>query len=184
MKNLRFFLPIIIAVIGVVLFSQCKKKEDQLCKMRIICRYSPNGIDAGGLAPMTIITFDTTKYLNGKIDSLINLLNKDINTWSNDSLYSWCEHGCLFCDYRVDTTSNPAKIDTIIYKYQGVAKENGVFEYSLSHPALLIVNAIKVDAIKDSLDSIVGYVRYEGTAQIQVNEGETTEKTLLMTRVN
>ena len=161
MKNLRFFLPIVVALIGVVLFSQCKK--DHSCKMRVVCKYSSNGLDAGDVAPFTIITFDTTKYHNGSIDTLISQVNVDrINEWSTDSLYRWCQ------------TTN--------YKYKTNAQ--GVFEYTLPYPALLIVNAVKVEAIKDTLGNILEYVKHTGTIQVQVDEGETTEKTLLMVETN
>ena len=165
MKNLRFFLPIIIAVIGVVLFSQCKK--DHSCKMKVTCKYSSNGIDTGSAVPYAIITFDTSKYHNGAIDTLISQVNlpniSDIDNWTIDSLYRWFENSAN-------------------YKYR--ADANGVFEFTLPHPALLLVNAIKVDAIRDTLDSIIGYVKYTGTVQVQVEEGETTEKTLLMVETN
>ena len=165
MKNLRFFLPIIIAVICVVLFSQCKKESP--CKMKVTCKYSTNGIDAGSVVKDAIIIFDTNKYHEGAVDTLISQVNlpnfSDIDSWSIDSLYRWFK--------------NPAN-------YQYKTDANGVFEYTLPYPALLLVNAIKVDAIKDSLDSIIGYVKYTGTVQVQVNEGETTEKTILMVETN
>ena len=122
-----------------------------------------NGLDAGDVVPFTIITFDTTKYHNGDIDTLISRVNVDrINEWSTDSLYRWSQ------------TTN--------YKYKTDAQ--GVFEYTLPYPALLIVNAIKVEAIKDTLGNILEYVKHTGTIQVQVDEGETTEKTLLMVETN
>lgn len=162
MKNLRFFLPIIIALAGVVLFTQCKK--DHSCKMKVTCKYSSNGLEGDSVVPFAVITFDTSKYHNGAIDTLIAHVNlPNIDTWPIDSLYRWFE--------------NPAN-------YSHKANANGVFEFSLPHPALLLVNAIKVDAVRDSLDSIIGYVKYTGTTQVQVNEGETTEKTILMVETN
>ena len=164
MKNLRFFLPIIIALASVVLFTQCKK--DHSCKMRVTCKYSSNGIDGGSVVPFAVITFDTSKYHNGAIDTLIAQVNlPNIDTWSIDSLYRWFENSA---------------------NYSHKADANGVFEFTLPHPALLLVNAIKVDAIRDSIDSsiIIGYVKYTGTTQVQVNEGETTEKTILMVETN
>lgn len=163
MKNLRFFLPIVLAVIGAVLFSQCKK--DHTCNMKVTCKYSSNGIDAGSVVPYAIITFDTSKYHNGDIDTLISMVNTpDITNWTVDSLYRWCENSANY-QYKTDA--------------------NGVFEYTLPYPALLLVNAIKVDAIRDTFDnSIIGYVKYTGTVQVQVNEGETTEKTILMVETN
>ena len=162
MKRLKFFLPIVVAMIGVVLFSQCKK--DHSCNMRITCNYSPNGMDAGDAVPFAIITFDTSKYHNGEIDTLISRVNVkgNINEWAIDSLYRWSQ------------TTN--------YKY--IANDRGVFEYTLPYPALLIVNAINVEAIKDTFGNILEYVKYTGTMQVQVDEGETTEKTLLMVETN
>lgn len=162
MKRLKFFLPIVVAMMGVVLFSQCKK--DHSCNMRITCKYSPNGLDVGDAVPFTIITFDTSKYHNGDIDTLISRVNVkgNINDWAIDSLYRWSQ------------TTN--------YKY--ITNDRGVFEYTLPYPALLIVNAIKVEAIKDTFGNILEYVKYTGTMQVQVEEGETTEKTLLMVETN
>lgn len=162
MKRLKLFLPIVIAVIGVVLFSQCKK--DHSCKMRITCNYSPNGLDAGDAVSSAIITFDTTKYHNGDIVTLISQVNVpgNINEWAVDSLYRWSQSA----------------------NYQYKTNENGVFEYTLPYPALLIVNAVKVEAIKDTFGNILEYVKYTGTMQVQVEEGETTEKTLLMVETN
>ena len=163
MKKLRFFLPIIIAVIGAVLFSQCKK--DHSCNMKITCQFSPNGIDAESVVPSALIYFDTNKYHNGEIDTLISQVNMpDFDNWTLDSLYKWCESSANY-KYRTDAS--------------------GVFEYTLPYPALLLVNAIKVVAVRDPIDnSIVGYTKYTGTVQVQVNEGETTEKTILMVETN
>ena len=60
----------------------------------------------------------------------------------------------------------------------------GVFTYTLDYPALLIVNAVKIDTIFDDMDNIVSITKYTGTTQVQVNEGETTEKTILMVATN
>lgn len=175
MKNLRFFLPIVIAVIGAVLFTQCKK--DHSCNMKVTCQYSSNGLDADSVVSFAIITFDTNKYHNGAVDTLISRLNvENISDWTNDSLYKWCDEGYIL--YRFDGTSlHP-------YRYDGVTDNNGVFNYTLPYPALLLVNAIKVDAIKDTLGNILSYVKYTGTVQVQLNEGETTEKTILMVETN
>lgn len=165
MKNLRFFLPIVVALTGALLFTQCKK--DLSCNMKVTCKYSSNGMEGDSVVPFAVITFDTSKYHNGTVDSLISQVNlpniQDMDSWTIDSLYRW-----------LDSTAN--------YKYK--ANANGVFEFTLPYPALLLVNAIKVDAVRDSLGSIVGYVKYTGTVQVQVNEGETTEKTLLMVETN
>lgn len=163
MKNLRLFLPIVIAVIGVLLFSQCKK--DHSCNMTITCKYSSNGLDADSTTVSNaIITFDTTKYVSGQaIDTNISRVHLDsLNLYTNERLYEICEKGG--------------------YKYK--TNNSGIFSYTLDYPALLIVNAVKVDAIKDTLGNIIEYVKYTGTTQVQMNEGETTEKTILMVRTN
>lgn len=163
MKNLRFFLPIVIAVISAVLFSQCKK--DHSCNMSVTCYYSSNGIDADSVVPNAIITFDTIKYTNGLIDPDITLVHLDsLDRFSIDSIYSICNIEGL-------------------YKYK--TNKFGVFNYTLKYPALLIVNAIKVDAVWDTnTNQIVDYVKYTGTAQVQLNEGETTEKRILLVETN
>lgn len=162
MKNLRFFLPIVIAMLGALLFSQCKK--DHSCNMKVTCMYSPNGLDASSPVSYAIITFDTNKYHNGVVDPLISQVNVngDLDAWSVDSLYRW------------SVSSN--------YQYKTDSK--GVFEYTLPYPALLIVNAVKVDPIMDTLGNIIDYVKHTGTAQVQVNEGSTTEKVILLVETN
>lgn len=135
MKKMRVFLPIIVALVGVFFFTQCKK--DHSCKMRLTCYYSSNGMDADSVVPFALISFDTVKYNSG------------------------------------------LAVDTNIARVQDFPTNGlGVFEYTLDYPALLIVNAVKID-------SVGGMVKkYTGTAQVQVNEGETTEKTILMVETN
>ena len=132
---MRVFLPIIVALVGVFFFTQCKK--DHSCKMRLTCYYSSNGMDADSVVPFALISFDTVKYNSG------------------------------------------LAVDTNIARVQDFPTNGlGVFEYTLNYPALLIVNAVKID-------SVGGLVKkYTGTAQVQVNEGETTEKTILMVETN
>lgn len=60
----------------------------------------------------------------------------------------------------------------------------GVFEYTLDHPALLIVNATKIDSIKDETGAVVNVKKYTGTTQVQVSEGELTEKDILLVETN
>lgn len=135
MKKLKVFLPIVIALVGVLFFAQCKK--DHSCKMRITCYYSSNGMDADSVVPFALISFDTTKYNAGlAIDPAISSVQ--------------------------DKPTNA----------------QGVFTYTLEYPALLIVNAVKYDTI----DGIAK--KYTGTTQVQVNEGETTDKTILMVETN
>ena len=178
MRKLKIFLPILIAFAGVLLFTQCKK--DHSCNMKVTCKYSSNGMDAdSSVVSHAIITLDTSKYVSGlAIDTNISRLNiKDIDSWSVDSLYRWCENGCIL--YRIDDQGKKHP-----YSYEGQTDANGEFYYSLPYPALLIVKSIKVDAIKDTLGNILEYVKYTGTTQVQVNEGETTEKTILMVETN
>ncbi len=135
MKKMRVFLPIILALVGVFFFTQCKK--DHSCKMRLTCYYSSNGMDADSVVPFALISFDTVKYNSG------------------------------------------LAVDTNIARVQDFPTNGlGVFEYTLNYPALLIVNAVKIDSV-DGLAK-----KYTGTAQVQVNEGETTEKTILMVETN
>ncbi len=132
---MRVFLPIIVALVGVFFFTQCKK--DHSCKMRLTCYYSSNGMDADSVVPFALISFDTVKYNSG------------------------------------------LAVDTNIARVQDFPTNGlGVFEYTLDYPALLIVNAVKIDSVGGMVK------RYTGTAQVQVNEGETTEKTILMVETN
>ena len=132
---MRVFLPIIVALVGVFFFTQCKK--DHSCKMRLTCYYSSNGMDADSVVPFALISFDTVKYNSG------------------------------------------LAVDTNIARVQDFPTNGlGVFEYTINYPAQLIVNAVKIDSV-DGLAK-----KYTGTAQVQVNEGETTEKTILMVETN
>ena len=135
MKKLKVFLPIMIALVGVLFFAQCKK--DHSCNMRITCYYSSNGMDADSVVPFALISFDTVKYNAG------------------------------------------LAIDPAISSVQNVSTNaQGVFTYTLQYPALLIVNAVKYDTVNGAPK------KYTGTTQVQVNEGETTEKTILMVETN
>lgn len=135
MKKMRIFLPIMVALVGLFLFAQCKK--DHSCKMRLTCYYSSNGMDADSVVPYALISFDTVKYNSG------------------------------------------LAVDTNISRVQNFPTDYfGVFEYTLDYPALLIVNAEKIDSVNGVAK------KYTGTAQVQVNEGETTEKTILMVETN
>ena len=135
MKKMKIFLPILVALVGLFFFSQCKK--DHSCKMRLTCYYSSNGMDADSVVPFALISFDTVKYNSG------------------------------------------LAVDTNIARVQDFPTNGlGVFEYTLDYPALLIVNAVKIDSVGGLAK------KYTGTAQVQVNEGETTEKTILMVETN
>jgi hypothetical protein len=135
MKKLKVFLPIMIALVGVLFFAQCKK--DHSCNMRVTCYYSSDGMKADSVVPFALISFDTVKYNAGlAIDPAISSVQ------------------------NMPTTAQ------------------GVFTYTLQYPALLIVNAVKYDTINGIAK------KYTGTTQVQVNEGETTEKTILMVETN
>ena len=135
MKKLRIILPIMIAVLSVALFTQCKK--DHSCKMRLTCYYSSNGMDDDSVVPFALISFDTVKYNSG-----------------------------------LAVLPEISSVDSMMTDYAGV------FTYTLRYPALLIVNAVKIDSVNGLVK------KYTGTTQVQVNEGETTEKTILMVETN
>ena len=132
---MRIFLPILVALVGLFFFSQCKK--DHSCKMRLTCYYSSNGMDADSLVPFALISFDTVKYNSG-----------------------------------LAVLPEISAVDSMMTDYFGV------FTYTLEYPALLIVNAVKIDSVNGIAK------KYTGTTQVQVNEGETTEKTILMVETN
>jgi len=141
MKKLKIFLPIMIAVAGIILFSQCKK--DHSCNLKLTCHYSTNGLDADTLCPYALISFDTLKYNSG------------------------------------------LAVDPAISSVQNVPTDaHGVFTYTLKYPALLIVNAVKFDTIRDDFGNVLETHKYTGTTQVQLNEGETTEKAILMVETN
>ena len=132
---MRIFLPIMMVLVGVFFFTQCKK--DHSCNMRLTCYYSSNGIDADSVVPFALISFDTVKYNSGL--------------------------------GVIPEISSVQDMPTDAY---------GVFLYTLKYPALLVVNATKNDTVNGVAK------KYTGTTQVQVNEGETTEKTILMVETN
>ncbi len=157
MKRMRIILPVMIAVLSVAIFSQCKK--DHTCNMKVTCYYSANNVDADSIVKNAIITFDTIKYTNGQVDSSIACVHLDsLDRFGNERLYEIC-----------NGNEYPYKTDN-----------SGVFTYTLQHPALLIVNVTKVDK-----DSTGAYIKYTSSpVQVQLNDGETTEKTILLVRTN
>ena len=132
---MKIFLPILVALVGLFFFSQCKK--DHSCKMRLTCYYSSNGMDADSVVPFALISFDTVKYNSGL--AVLPQISA-VDGMMTDGL--------------------------------------GVFTYTLDYPALLIVNAVKIDSVNGTAK------KYTGTTQVQVNEGETTEKAILMVETN
>ncbi len=135
MKKMKIFLPILVALVGLFFFSQCKK--DHSCKMRLTCYYSSNGMDADSVVPFALISFDTVKYNSG-----------------------------------LAVLPQISAVDSMM------TDGHGVFTYTLDYPALLIVNAVKIDSVNGVAK------KFTGTTQVQVNEGETTEKTILMVETN
>ena len=135
MKKMRIFLPILVALVGLFFFTQCKK--DHSCKMRLTCYYSSNGMDADSVVPFALISFDTVKYNSG-----------------------------------LAVLPQISSVDSML------TDRSGVFTYTLDYPALLIVNAVKIDSVNGVAK------KFTGTTQVQVNEGETTEKTILMVETN
>lgn len=138
---MRFFLPILVALVGMFFFSQCKK--DHSCNMRLTCYYSSNGMDADSVVPFALISFDTVKYNSG-----------------------------------LAVLPQISAVDSMMTDYLGV------FTYTLDYPALLIVNAVKIDPVCNEFGDTISFVKYTGTTQVQVSEGETTEKTILMVETN
>ena len=132
---MRIFLPVMVALVGMFFFTQCKK--DHSCNMRLTCYYSSNGMDADSVVPYALISFDTVKYNSG-----------------------------------LSVLPQISEVDSMMTDYFGV------FTYTLDYPALLIVNAVKIDSVNGMAK------KYTGTTQVQVNEGETTEKTILMVETN
>ncbi len=58
---------------------------------------------------------------------------------------------------------------------EGYTDENGLFEHVFAYPALLDVTVTYYDTLS------TGEIKYyTGAAQVQLNESETTEKTILM----
>lgn len=62
----------------------------------------------------------------------------------------------------------------------GYTNDLGIFEHTFPYPALLDVVAFYSDSIRDADGNVTDIKYYTGNAQIQVNEGETTEKTILL----
>ena len=174
MKKKKFFLPIMIILLGVFFFSQCKKDTD--CTLRLTCNYSPKGI----LIPAenAFITFETNLYdtHNHKIDSLILSVNffDTVRINGKDSL--------MLRD--VESIPDSTLFNELSKSYQNITNSKGVFTYTLPYPALLLVKATKVDTIHDQTGNIV-YKRYTRSTQVMLKEGETSDVKLeLLERQN
>ncbi len=140
MKSNKILIVLALAVLTSFAFVQCKK--DESCKMKVTCWYSSDGVALDSIAPEASISFNTEKYQNGTVDSILT-------------------------KYLSDTCTDM----------------KGVFEYTFNNPAVFIIDATKVDTIKDDLDNVVDIIRYKGTVQLQVKEGELTEKNILLVKV-
>lgn len=176
----KVFLPIAIVLLGVVFFSQCKK--DDKCELKIVCCHHPNG-DATVTETMSkaVITFDLSPYTHGQVNPFISQFTVDgLDDWTAEQLYEWIEGGCVL--YK-EVPNN----DKIKYYYPGITDENGVFNYFFPDPAEFIINAIKVDTIKNANGDIIQYKTYTGTlSSLQVTRDaiKTVPDTLWMDIVN
>ena len=158
MKKMRIFLPVAIALFGVLFFSQCKK--DTGCTLRLTCCYPTNGTK-DSLAADVLIEFDTSHYdyTNHDIDSLISCVNFGLDSLNDEEVLG----------YQKDS-----------YYEEFRTNENGVFTYHLPNPALLIVKATKVDSIKDNVTGNFKYVRYTATDNVKLEANETTDVKLII----
>lgn len=111
-------------------------------------------------------------------------------------LFSQCEkdHNCKmkivchFSDNGIDTGAVAPKVFIKVGKDEyadyakasGYTDNKGVFEHTFPYPALLDVVATYSDTTFDDSGNISSIKNYTGGAQVQVNAGETTEKTILM----
>jgi len=96
---------------------------------------------------------------------------------------------CRYSDTGIDTGDVCPNVHIVVGKdnYADYAKddsytdENGVYEHIFPYPALLDVVATKADTTWNTEDSTIVEIKYyTGAAQVQVNDGETTSKTILM----
>jgi len=60
MKKVPFLIPILASIVLLFFSSQCKK--DTICKVRIICNYSENGIDTGDLVENCFVEIGKDNY--------------------------------------------------------------------------------------------------------------------------
>ena len=97
---------------------------------------------------------------------------------------------CYYSDNGIDTGAVCPKVHIVVGKPEyadyaradGYTNSNGVFEHVFPYPALLDVVASKADTTYDEEGNIADVKYYTGAAQVQVNDGETTSKTILMVR--
>ena len=60
MKKVPFLIPILASIVLLFFASQCKK--DTICKVRIVCNYSENGIDTGNLVEDCFVEIGKDNY--------------------------------------------------------------------------------------------------------------------------
>jgi hypothetical protein len=95
---------------------------------------------------------------------------------------------CYYSNNGIDTGEVCPNVHIVVGKEEyadyaradGYTNANGVFEHIFPYPALLDVVASKADTTLDEEGNIVEIKYYTGAAQVQVNDGETTSKTILM----
>lgn len=76
-------------------------------------------------------------------------------------------------------------VDTALYLLSDtLANDKGIYEFSRTTPALLVVVANKTDSVRDESGNVIEVVNWAGTTQVELKEGETVEKSLLLVRVN
>lgn len=160
MKKMKIFLSIVIALFGVLFFSQCKKTPSE-CTLRLKCVYPTNN-NKDSVANNVMITFDTTHYdyTNHTIDTFITRVNADTNLadLSDAELLELQESG----------------------KYGYKTEKDGVFTYHLPYPVFLIVHATKVDSVKNEESGIFELVRYTATTNVKLERDETSDVKLII----
>lgn len=95
---------------------------------------------------------------------------------------------CNFTSNGVDTLGSVANAHIVVgedhynarARAEGYTDANGVFIHTFELPALLNVLATYSDTIKDEAGNVTAIKNYSGGTQVQLYEGETTEKTILM----
>lgn len=150
MKKFRFLVPVLAALCLTLCFTQCKKDHD--CKMVLRCILSTNGVDTIGLAKGAYVYVDTTKY----------------NYYYPGDTINGSPSGGHQC-----------YTDQIIRDAHGYATD-GTFSYTFHHPALLNMIAVYSDTLWDEEGNVAEIHNYSGGTQVQVNDGETTEKTIVL----
>lgn len=95
---------------------------------------------------------------------------------------------CNFTSNGVDTLGSVANAHIVVgedhynarARAEGYTDANGVFIHTFELPALLNVLATYSDTIKDEAGNVMAIKNYSGGTQVQLYEGETSEKTILM----